>query len=100
MKDWKSSIAGILNFLTVTLTTISGLLAANTLSAGGGLDTIHVGTWVVIAINVALALCRAWLGIITQNADGPAVAKALNSVAQCGPAVTITTDDVTASPKA
>lgn len=62
MKDWKSTAAGILSFLTITLTTISGVLAGNDLSAGGGIGTMHTATWVVIAVNVSLALCRAWVG--------------------------------------
>lgn len=62
MKDWKSTAAGILSFLTITLTTISGVLAGNDLSAGGGIGTMHTATWVIIAVNVSLAVCRAWVG--------------------------------------
>lgn len=78
MKDWKSTAAGILSFLITTLTVVSALLASNTLSAGGGVGSIQVGTWVVIGVNGLLALCRAWVGLITTNADAGAVAAALN----------------------
>lgn len=69
MKDWKSTAAGILSFLIATLTTVSALLAGNDLSAGGGIGTVHVATWVVIGVNASLALCRTWVGLITKDAD-------------------------------
>lgn len=69
MKDWKSTAAGILSFLIATLTTVSALLAGNDLSAGGGIGTVHIATWVVIGVNGALALCRTWVGLITKDAD-------------------------------
>jgi hypothetical protein len=78
MKDWKSTAAGILSFLITTLTTLSGFLVAGNLIGGGtSAASIHVSTWIVIGVNVALALCRAWVGLITQNADAGAVAQAL-----------------------
>lgn len=100
MNDWKSTAAGVLSFLITTLTVISALLAGNDLSGGGGVGTVHVETWVVISINGALALCRAWIGLITQNASAPAVAAVINNVKEAGPAVpTVTTADLTATPK-
>lgn len=68
LTHWKSTTAGILSFLITTLTTISALLAGNDLSAGGGIATIHKSTEIVIGVNVGLALCRAWLGLITKDA--------------------------------
>jgi hypothetical protein len=88
MKDWKSTAAGVLSFLITTLTVISALLAGNNLSAGGGVGSIPVSTWVVISVNGLLALCRAWIGLITTNSDAGAVAAAINKVA---PAATVTT---------
>ena len=87
MEDWKSTAAGILSFLITTLTVISALLAGNTLSAGGGVGSIQVGTWVVIGVNGLLALCRAWIGLITTNADAGAVAAALNPPTAGAPAI-------------
>jgi hypothetical protein len=80
MEDWKSTAAGILSFLITTLTVISAFLAANTLSAGGGIGTITAPTWVLVAVNGLLALCRAWIGLITENASAGAVAKVLKPI--------------------
>lgn len=77
-KDWKSSASGILTFLVTTLTTLSAFLVAGNINdSGTGASSIHVSTWVVVGINAALALCRAWIGLITTNADAGAVAVAL-----------------------
>jgi hypothetical protein len=54
------------------------LVAGNLVGGGASSASIHVSTWIVIGVNVALALCRAWVGLITQNADAGAVAQALN----------------------
>ena len=82
MKDWKSSCAGILSFLVTTLTTLSAFLVAGNINDGtASASSIHVSTWVVVGINAALALCRAWIGLITTNADAGAVAAALNPIA-------------------
>jgi len=100
MKDWKSTAAGILSFLVTTLTVISALLAGNDLSAGNGVGSVHVGTWVVIGVNGGLALCRAWVGLITQNASAPAVAAAINNAAQAGPAAApVTPVELSTTPK-
>ena len=100
MADWKSSAAGILSFLITTLTVISALLAGNNLSSGGGVGSIPASTWVVIGVNGSLALCRAWIGLITTNADAGGVAKALNNVADCGPAASPSTAaSLTVTPK-
>jgi hypothetical protein len=78
MKDWKSSISGILSFLVTTLTTLSAFLVAGNINDNGtSTSSIHVSTWVVVGINAALALCRAYVGLITTNADAGAVAKVL-----------------------
>jgi hypothetical protein len=80
MKDWKSTAAGILSFLITTLTTLNGFLVAGNMVAGGvSVASIHVLTWATIGINVALALCRGWIGLITTNADAGAVAMALQA---------------------
>jgi hypothetical protein len=80
--DWKSTASGILSFLITTLTTLSGFLVAGNLTVGGpNASSIHVSTWIVIGVNVALALCRAWVGLITKNADAAAVAAAMAAAA-------------------
>lgn len=92
-KDWKSSASGILTFLVTTLTTLSAFLVAGNINdSGTGASSIHVSTWVVVGVNAALALCRAWIGLITTNADAGAVAAALN------PPVTSTTAAVFQTP--
>ena len=68
MKDWKSTAAGVLSFLITTLTVISAVLSGNDLSAGGGISTLHTPVRIVIGVNITLALCRAWVGIITKDA--------------------------------
>jgi hypothetical protein len=78
-KDWKSTASGVLSFLVTTLTTISAFLVAGNINDGGtSTSSIHVSTWVIVGVNAALALCRAWIGLITTNADAGAVANALN----------------------
>lgn len=98
MKDWKSTAAGILSFLITTLTVVSALLAGNNLSAGGGVGSIPASTWVVISVNGGLALCRAWIGLITTNADAGAVAAAI-AVAPEPSAPTPTAASLAAAPK-
>lgn len=98
MKDWKSTAAGVLSFLITTLTVLSGfLVAGNFTTSGAGASSIHVSTWFVIGINVALALCRAWVGLITTNADAGAVAKVLSTPTVNQPLPTAAT--LAASPK-
>jgi hypothetical protein len=105
MKDWKSTAAGILSFLVTTLTTISAFLVAGNINDNGtGASSIHVSTWVVVGVNAALALCRAWIGLITTNADAGAVANAINHVSTALPTspplpVTPTAATLAATPK-
>lgn len=100
MKDWKSTATGVLSFLITTLTIISAFLGGNDLSAGGGIATIHAPARLTAGISIALALCRAYLGIITKNADATAVAHAINNVADVGPgALPSTTASLTTAPK-
>lgn len=98
MKDWKSTVAGTLSFLNVTLTAVSGFLAAMDINNGGSsLHSIHTSTWIVAGVNLALALVHAWIGWITQNASAPAVAAALAAPA-FSPASTPTAAQLTATP--
>ena len=105
MKDWKSTAAGILSFLITTLTTISAFLVAGNINSGGAsTSSIHVSTWVVVGVNAALALCRAWVGLITTNADAGAVAQALAPIHPLAPAAPVpptppTAASLAASPK-
>lgn len=90
LTDWKSTASGILSFLVTTLTTLSGfLVAGNLITSGSGpnVASIHVATWVTIGVNVALALCRGWIGLITTNADAGAVAKVLAPLVPTTPVV-------------
>jgi hypothetical protein len=85
MKDWKSTAAGVLSFLVTTLTTLSAFLVAGNINDGtASASSIHVSTWVVVGINAVLALCRAWIGLITTNADAGAVAAAMAPVHPVG----------------
>lgn len=96
MKDWKSTAAGVLSFLITTLTTISAFLVAGNITTGGAnTAAIHVSTWVVVGVNAALALFRAWVGLITTNADAAAVAHAL---APANASVQPTTAQLAATP--
>jgi hypothetical protein len=106
MKDWKSTAAGVCSFLNVTLTTISGILVVMNVSNGGpNVQSIHVSTWVTVAVNGGVALTRAWIGWITTNADAGAVAAALAPISD-HPALSIpsiplppTAASLAASPK-
>ena len=100
MNDWKSSAAGLLSFAIATLTTLSAILASMNINNGGSsVSSIHVSTWIVVGVNGGLALCRAWIGLITQNASAPAVAAALSAPAS-SPASTPTVETLTKTPPA
>jgi hypothetical protein len=89
--DWKSTASGVLSFLITTLTTISAFLVAGNINSGGAsTSSIHVSTWVVVGVNAGLALCRAWVGLITTNADAGAVAKVLAPLVPSTPVMTST----------
>ncbi len=65
MANWKTTANGMLAFAIATLTTLSGLMGATDISGGGGL---HANTKWVIGVNMSLALCRAWVGLLQQDA--------------------------------
>lgn len=69
MHNWKSTANGVLSFFITTLTTLSGfMVATNLIADGASVHSIHIFTWVAIGINVALALCRAWVGLLQNDA--------------------------------
>jgi hypothetical protein len=101
MTDWKSTASGILSFLITTFTVLSAFLVAGNINDGtSSVGSLHVSTWVVVGVNVALALCRAWIGLITTNADAGAVAKAIAPLVPSTPvmAASPTTVTVTTPP--
>lgn len=63
--NWKSSLAGVLSFLIMALTTIVGFMGASDVGGGGGL---HTSTKVLAYCNLALALCRGAVGLIQTDA--------------------------------
>lgn len=66
--NWKTTVNGVLAFLIATLTTVSGFLVAGDVTTGGvNAGAIHVSTWVVVSINIALALCRVWVGMLQTD---------------------------------
>lgn len=71
LKDWKSTVTGILSGTIAFLTPIDALLAANDLSVGAGIhwSTLSTITKIAIGVNATLGICRAWMGIITKDAD-------------------------------
>ena len=70
LAHWKTTANGILAFLITTLTILSGFLGTGDLTqaGNGSIGSIHVSTWVATGITVALALCRAWIGLLQQDA--------------------------------
>lgn len=64
LKNWKTTVNGILAFLIATLGTVSAFLIAQatTLPAQS-----HKLMWVSIAVNLGLALCRAWVGLLQTD---------------------------------
>ena len=58
--DWKTSLAGVLSALSVTLATVTGILTAT--------QGIHVAASVMLGLTMASNLCRVWLGLISKDA--------------------------------
>lgn len=65
MKDWKSTAAGVLSFLVTTLTVVSGILGAGDVNNMG---TLQTRTYITTGVLLALALCRAWIGLLQKDA--------------------------------
>ena len=64
MLNWKSTANGILAFFITSLTIIASFLGASNVNSGNG---FHVSTKVTIAVTIALALCRAWVGLLEKD---------------------------------
>jgi hypothetical protein len=64
LSHWKTSLNGILAFLITSLTIVSGFLGSTDVTNGVG---IHASTKIAVGITVALALCRAWVGLLQQD---------------------------------
>ena len=68
LANWKTTLNGILAFLITTLTVLSGYFGSSDINNGGSsVSSIHVHTWVTVSITIALALCRAWIGLLQKD---------------------------------
>lgn len=65
LTHWKTTAAGILSFFITTLTLLTGYLGSTDLNNTG---SIHTPAKVVFGFNIALALCRAWVGMLQKDA--------------------------------
>jgi hypothetical protein len=74
--DWKSTATGILSFITVTCLTVMGFTAPYIATAPA--STAALLAKIMAGCSLLTALCRAWVGLITKNADATAVAHAIN----------------------
>lgn len=63
--NWKSTVAGVLSFLITTLTTVTVFLGANVVMNP---NSPKIYLYVTLGLNLALALCRAWVGLLTKDA--------------------------------
>jgi hypothetical protein len=72
MKNWKTTAVGILGFLIATLTILDGFLGVSDVKTGGAkatvLGSVHLHTWIPVGVTITLALCRAWVGLLQQDA--------------------------------
>jgi hypothetical protein len=67
--NWKTTINGVLALLITTLSTVSTFMVGGNIVTGGATpSSIHVSTWFVLGVNLTLALCRAWVGMIQKDA--------------------------------
>jgi fluoride ion exporter CrcB/FEX len=64
MKNWKTTAAGLLSFMIATLTTLTAFQVPAALIPNAD------RTWMYITVgaNLAVALCRVWLGLIQNDA--------------------------------
>jgi hypothetical protein len=77
MHDWKSTAQGVLTFLLTTFIVILGFTAPYIPLAPG---SVKAKLSVVMAVcGLGAALCKAWIAVLTNNADATAVSKAINS---------------------
>jgi hypothetical protein len=96
LTHWKTTVNGILAFLITTLTVFSGFLGTiDVTSSGPSVSSIHVSTWVSVGVTLALALCRAWVGLLQQDAgQTPAIP------AGGGPVTLVPSHEIPNDPKA
>jgi hypothetical protein len=93
MSDWKSTAAGVLSGLIGTLTAIMTFQVPSALLNPA---QAHTWLWITVGCNLASIIGRVWVGILTNNADAAAAAKAINAPANAPPA---TAASLAATPK-
>jgi cyanate permease len=76
MKDWKSTVSSILTGLIGTFSTIAAFQVP---AAMLNPQQTRVWLYVVVVCNLAAIIGKVWVGILTNNADAAAVAKAMNA---------------------
>lgn len=89
LTHWKSSLAGVLSFAIVTLMTIMGFLGAGDVNTEGVLQN-H--TKYLAYANIALALCRAWVGFLQSDAGTVTAVTPANPVPHAEPSTEIPID--------
>jgi hypothetical protein len=71
LSHWKTTANGVLFFLISTLSFVQTFLGVSDVTQPGAsvsFHSIHAATWVVTAVNLALGLCRVWIGLLQQDA--------------------------------
>lgn len=67
MKNWKTTVAGLLSFMIATLTTLTAFQVPAALQANSDKTWMYV----TLGANLLLGLCRVWLGLIQNDAPPP-----------------------------
>ena len=67
MNNWKTTMAGILSFLIATLTTLTAFQVPAALVPGSDKTWMYV----TVGMNLLLALCRVWVGLLQTDAPPP-----------------------------
>lgn len=69
MKNWKTTVNGILAFMIATLTTLLAFQAPAALQQGADRSWLYI----TAGANLLLALCRAWVGLLQTDAPAKPV---------------------------
>lgn len=67
MSNWKTTAAGILSFLIATLTTLTAFQVPSAMIPGSDRTWMYA----TVAMNLLLALCRVWIGLLQHDAQPP-----------------------------
>lgn len=98
MNDWKSTVSAILSGIIGTLTSIMTIQVPLSLMNP---QQAHTWLWITVGCNAGAIIGRVWVGVLTNNADAGAAAKAMNElVAKPGTGTPFTAADLSVTPAA